>query len=313
MTVITAESLLANWFWAHYPEDVRRDPFLHRDVDANPGGNPKLTETLAEAATLFADNAGGLWGRKLTLDDGGVAELARALTRARRDEWMAQSDPRDPDNLFLNTVLHASAFVGEVAVRAHSGKWSLRRPMWESLVLRPGGGSFSPFHWLLRSLADDSIDSAPLAVRWRLHVELATLDLDALPIITAPRKLPVLKAPSYDLFVRYLQQHLPGLSDVGEGFPSPEEFTARSYDSLGFVLLHGGRALALHGQTRGDDSLDRVEVLWLTATGFDHADILPCDNGMAHFARAITTDSLEVTTALRGKPNTHRLSLRGHH
>lgn len=312
MAPITAESLLNDWFWPHYPEDVRRDPFLHRDVDANPGGNPHLAETLSEAAALFADNAGGLLGQKLTLDDAGVGALARALTRERRDDWIARSDPKDPDNLFLNAVLHASAFVGEVAVRAHGGRWSLRRPMWESLVLRPGGGSFSPFHWMLKSLADDAIDAAPLAVRWRLHVEMATLDVDALPVIAAPRKLPSIKEPTYDLLVKYLHQHLPSLKDVGEGFPSPADFTARRYPTLGFALLHGGRALAMHGQTRGEEGVDRVEVMWLTAAGFDHADILPTDAGVAHFARAVTDDTLEVTTAFRGKPNTHRLGLRGH-
>ena len=79
--MLTAQDLLVRWFWPHYPPDVRAAPFLHRDVDANPGGNPAFAEALADAAALFVANAPGLLGETLTLSDDGVAGFARALTR----------------------------------------------------------------------------------------------------------------------------------------------------------------------------------------------------------------------------------------
>jgi hypothetical protein len=219
---LSANSLLSQWFWPHYPDDVRRAPFLHRDVDANPGGNPQLAAVLSEAAALFVANAPGLLGEPVTLDDAGVAVLARRLDRALRDRWMAESDPKRPDNLFVQAVVHASAFLGEVLVRQHQGRWELRRPMWESVVYRPApqGGAISPFHWLLKSLADDAIDDAALAVRWRLHVLQPAANPDTFPVITTAKRLPDLKAPTYDLLVKYLHAHLEGLRDLGEGFPN---------------------------------------------------------------------------------------------
>lgn len=310
---LSATDLLNRWFWPHYPADVRAAPFLHRDVDANPGNNPSLLAPLTEAAELFAANAEGLLGEALPLTDAGVATLARSLTRARRDDWMAKSDPASPEGLFFQAVVHMAMYVGEVIVREHGGRWELRRPLWESVVHRRGGGAVCPFHWLLKSLADDAVDDLTLAARWRVHVLMPDLDVGALPVIAPAKKLPGLKRPNYDLLVKYLHQHLPELKDVGEAFPSPAEFTARGYESLSFERLHGGRVVALHGliPTQGDGPAT-VEVWWMTARGSDHADTIPCDAGVAYFGRAVSDELVEVTVAWQGKPRTHRLSIKGH-
>ncbi|MFO0608479.1 MAG: hypothetical protein U0324_35265 [Polyangiales bacterium] len=311
---VTAEGLFARHFWPYYPPDVRADPAHFRDLDANPAGNPALARTLADAAKVFVDNAPALLGAPVTLDDAGVAVLARSLTRARRDAWLAEPGADGPEGTLFNAVVHASAFLGEVIVRAHGGAWSMRRPMWESVVKRPRGGAVAPFHWLLKSLADDAIDDAPLAYRWHVHVVMANASPESLDRVTEAKRLPTLKAPTYDLLVKYLHQHLPTLRDVGEGFPTAAEFTAKRYASLGFEPLHGGRVLALHGQAPPQDegAPSTVEVTWVTAAGYDHADVIPADAGVPYFARAVTDEMLEVTVAWKGRPVTHRLTFRGH-
>lgn len=311
MDPLTAERLLARWFWPLYPPDVRAAPFLHRDVDANPGRNPQLDAHLHDAARRFVDNAPALLETPLSLDDDGVAAFVRALTRARRDAWIAQSDPADPGNVFFNAVVHGALFLGEVIVARHGGRWELRRPLWESVVHRRDGGAVSPFHWLLKSLADDAIDDHALAVRWRLHVLQHALDPASLPRVTEAATLPALKEPTYDLLVKYLHQHLDGLRDLGEGFPSAREFTERRYPRLSFTPLHDRRVLALHAQTRRDDH-GLVEVHWLTAKGHDHTDAIPTDPDVPYFARPLNDDALEVTVGWKGAPHTHRLTLRGH-
>ena len=313
MNPITAEGLFHKYFWPHYPADVRADPRPFRDEDANPGRNPRLDAVLPEAAEVFVTNAPALLGVEVNLDDAGVGVLARGLTRERRDAWLAESDETSPESLIFQAIVHASAFVGEVIVRAHGGRWELRRPMWESVVRRRNGGAIAPFHWLLKCLADEEIDAVPLAYRWRVHVQMASADVDALPVITAPKRLPTLKQPSYYLLVKYLHQHLPTVTDVGDGFPSPKEFTERRYGSLGFELLHGGRVLLVHGQTaKTDNGPSVVELLWLTAKGFDHADALPTDGDVPAFVRALTGERVEVTLVHNAKPVTHRLTFRGH-
>ena len=308
--MLTAQDLLVRWFWPHYPPDVRAAPFLHRDVDANPGGNPAFAEALADAAALFVANAPGLLGETLTLSDDGVAVFARALTRARRDAWMAQSDPTSPDGVFFQAVVHGAMFLGEVMVRAHGGRWEIRRPLWESVVHRRRGGAVSPFHWLLKSLADDAIDDASLAVRWSVHIAMDDAKPETLAVIAPNASMPPLKEPTYDLLVKYLRVHLPGLRDLGEAFPSAAEFTGRGYARLGFEPLHGGRVVAMHGAVKGET--DTVEITWLTERGFERTETLPSDPGVAYYARTLNDELLEVTVAWQDKPHTHRLGLRGH-
>ncbi|MBL8603228.1 MAG: hypothetical protein JNK72_14990 [Myxococcales bacterium] len=310
---LTAETLMARWFWPLYPPDVRDAPFLHRDVDANPGQNPALYQQLTAIAEQFTQNAEALLGAPLSLDDAGVATLAQRLDRARRDRWMAESAPGDPRGVFFNAVIHAACFLGEVMVRRHGGRWELRRPLWESVVHRPSGGAVSPFHWLLKGLADDAVDAHPLAVRWRLHVLQPNRDPRDLATVTSAKSLPKLKEPTYDLFVKYLHTHLPGLRDVGEGFPSAQAFTEKRYAVLSFTPMASGRLLALHGQTHSTDAQPGVvEIHWLTAEGHDHTDSIPSDHGVPYFARAVTDEILEVTVGWQKKPHTHRLTFRGH-
>jgi hypothetical protein len=327
----TPDALFERYFWPHYPADVRAAPGgTFRDVDANPGGNPGLPAHLAEAAELFVANAPALLGVPLTFDGTGVARLSVALDRARRDALLAASDPADPQNAFLNAVVHGAAYVGEVIVRAHGGRWAVRRPLWESVVELPrietsgasGAGdarrhaasAVPPFHWLLKHLADLEIDRGSLAYRFRVHVELATADVAALPrIVASPRALPVLKHPTYDLLVKYLHQHVDTLRDLGAGFPAPAEFTDRAFESLRFEWFHDGRVLAMHGQApSAGERPSLVEVTWLTAAGFDHADALPADDAPPYFARRRDDATLELTLAWQGRPHTHTLTFRGH-
>ncbi len=313
MAAVTAESLFQQYFWPLYPPDVQADPQGFRDLDVNPADNPTLARPLAAAAELLTANSEALFGSVVTLDPLGVHTLARCLDRATRDRLIAASDPDDPGNPFFNTVVHAAALVGEVAVRTYASRWSLRRPAWESLVQRRTRGAFAPFHWILKGLADDAVDTAPLSYRFRIHVEQASADPDALAVLTPPRSLPTLKAPTYDLLTRYLHQHLPSVRDVGAGFPSPAEFTQRAYASLTVVPLHDGRVLALHGQCGpASEHPGAVEIHWLTAEGCDHTDVLPADPTVPYFARAITRTQLEVTLSWRGRPVTHRLTFQGH-
>ena len=320
LTDVTADALFARFFWPHYPPDVRSDPNAVLTRDANPGRNPALLAQWVEAAELFVAQAPKLLGAELTWDAAGIGVFSRALDRSRRDAWLRDSDPSDPSNTFFNAVVHGAAYVGEVIVRAYGGEWLLRRPMWESLAARKvvhgsetrTTGAIPAFHWLLKHLSDAEIENGSLAYRFHVHVELATAAVDALPAIAPPRKLPTMREPTYDLLVKYLHQHLPSLRDVGEGFPSPAEFTARHYKTLGFELLHEGRVLAMHGQVPAQgDAPSMVEIMWLTMRGFDHADTIPVDNDAAAFVRA-TGDAMEAPVAWKGAPRTHRIGFRGH-
>ena len=71
--------------------------------------------------------------------------------------------------------------------------------------------------------------------------------------------------------------------------------------------------MALHGLIpAAGERPPVVEVSWMTGRGFDHADTIPCDPGVAYFGRAVSDELIEVTVAWQGKPHTHRLSIRGH-
>jgi hypothetical protein len=309
----TPTGLFERYFWPHYPSDVRADPEHFRNLDVNPAKNPALVATLAEAAALLVDQAPTLLGTTLSYDEVGIVALARALDAPRRDAWIAASDPRDAHSVFFNAVVHMAAFVGESIVRAHHGTWELRRPLWESIVRRRTRGAVAPFHWVLKSLGDDEVGRETLAWRWRVHVAMASADPSAWPVIAPVSRLPALKEPTYDLLVKYLHQHLPEVRDVGESFPSPAAFTARRYARLGFESFHGGRVLALHGQcSPSEETPSAVEVMWLTAQGYDHADVVPCDANVPYFARSVGDETLEVSVAWQGRPTTHRLSIRGH-
>lgn len=320
----SAQALFERWFLRHYPEDARRDYHRAVDTDANPANNPSIAAHLTDAAELFVRNAPALLGTELTFDGAGVARLAKALDRERRDRWIAQSRPEDPGNVLFNAVIHGAIFIGECAVRAHGCQWSTRNPLWESRVerfvrdreTRKPIGPFSPFQWLLKHLDDREIAESRLADRFRVHVEFATADVESYPKIVTAQKLPKLDGGQYDLLVKFLHRHVPTLSDLGPLFPSITEFQAINYRSLGFEVFHDGRVLAMHALFTPPDadpheSTSTVDVYWLTAEGAQRIDRIPCAAHPPYFARK-TGDVLEVTVASNGKPHTHRIGYRGH-
>lgn len=324
MDTQSAQALFERYFWPHYPPDAKADLARLRETDVNPAQNPALLAHAREGAELFASNTKALLGLEeaLTLDELGVLRLARALDRSRRDRWLEGCVAEDPSNVFFNAVVHAALFVGESAVRAGFGRWSLRRPLWESVVVRlvrdASGelreqGAVAPFHWLLRHLSDPEIDDGTLAWRWRVHLAQAAAAVESLPVLATPRAMPPLRSPTYDLLVKYLHQRLPDLKDLGRGFPSPAEFTDFAFERLSFEVLHGGRVLAIHGQAPAAGERPAVvQVLWLTAEGFDHADTIPTDGTPSYFGRAVTPTLLELTLPWKGRPITHRIGFRGH-
>jgi hypothetical protein len=275
---VDAEEIFVRFFLPLYPPDVRDDLAAARATDANPGGNASLLAHLDEAATRFAGNAAALFGvDDLALDrsDASVHRLSAALTRERRDAWMAQGTPGSADSLLFNVTVHAAAYVGACVVQGHEGRWGVRRPLWESIVhvrSRAGDADLAVFHWLLKSLADGGQD-VTLADRYRTHVEVPRARPEELPVVAAPgRALPRLKQPRYDLLHKYLRAHLPELSDLGEHFPSPERFDEYALRWLDLHLVGGGRMVLMAGGSAGG-----LHLIWLTASGFDKSAFLPCD------------------------------------
>jgi len=316
-TVPSSDELFHRFFWPHYPPDVRAQPDKFRDHDANPAGNQALVDQCRDAAEKFVRNAPVLLGCELGWTAEDVSRLSHEIDRAKRDAWIAASEASDPGNVLFNAVVHAALYVGEVATRAHGGRWTLRRPLWESVVALTSeiraARAFAPFHWLLKHLSDDEIDRGTLADRFQIHVAFPSTDPSALPVLTTRTSLPSLRAPTYDTWVKFLQTHVPSLRDLGVGFPSPSEFTHRAFARLDVHSLHGGRVLALHGMSPATSERPAwVEVSWLTAHGFHHADAFPCDPTPPYFARVLGDEALEVTFAWEGRPRTHRLTLRGH-
>lgn len=293
---LTADGLLRRVFLPLYPEDAARDLARARREDANPAGNPNVLAHLGDAAARFVANATTLFGEDLGLDgsDASVHRLSAALTRARRDAWLAQGGPPgSPDNALFNVVVHGAAYVGDCIVRHHGGTWSVRRPLWESfvrLVSPAGDAELAVFHWWLKALADDALEGAALggslADRYRAHVEVPRTDLAALPpIVRAPaneagvdldvpaeRRLPRLAKVRYDLLYKHLKAHLPELKDLGADFPSPERFDELGFKWLDFRLLEGAKVLLIAGLGRAG-----VHLFWLDAGGFRTSAFVPCD------------------------------------
>jgi hypothetical protein len=294
---VNAEQLFVQFFLPLYPPDTRGEEGHHaiaraRATDANPGGNPALVRHLADAARVFVRNAPALFGgddaaKALGLDgtDASVHRLSAALTRARRDAWAAQGAPGSPENALFNAVVHGAAYVGECIVASRTGRaghgavWSVRRPLWESLVRlrsRAGEASLAVFSWWLKSLADEAYEApgrATLADRYRTYVEVPCAKPEDLPVLApADRSLPRLKDPRYDTLHKYLRAHLPELRDVGEDFPSPERFAELRLSSVDFFLVGGGRMLLMAGA-----AADGLHLLWVTTAGFEKSAFLPSD------------------------------------
>ncbi len=282
-------ALFQEIFLPLYPEDARTDLDRARREDANPAGNPHLLAHLDDAARIFVEMAPttlGLSASQLDLDysDASVHRLSAALGPAIRDRLLAQGARGTADNVLFNFVVHGAAYVGACIVREHGGSWSMRRPLWESLVRlvsRAGEAELPVFHWWLKSLADGE-GNASLADRYRAYVEVPCARPELLPIIAPPdRPLPkISKAVRYDVFYKYLKAHLPELTDVGEAFPSPERFADYELASLSFDLVGEGRMLVLHGPSKHG-----LHAFWLTKAGFEKGAFWPCDSFPAPLLR----------------------------
>jgi hypothetical protein len=297
---LTAEALLEGWFLPLYPEDVRRDLARARTEDRNPANNPSLTAHLDEAAAVFANIAGRAIGAPdLTLDytDASIHRLSAALTRDVRDRLASAGEKGTPESELFNVVIHGAAYVGACVVRNHGGAWSVRRPLWESVVhlrSRAGEADLAVFHWWLKALSDDA--TATLADRYRTNVEVPCAEPEKLaPIAPADRKLPRMAKVRYDVLHKYLRANLPELRDLGEHFPSPERFDELGLESLSLSLVGDGRMLVMHGPSKSG-----LHAFWLTKEGFEKAAFWPCDAFPAPILRP-KDDKLEVVLSKDGK------------
>jgi hypothetical protein len=278
---VDAEEIFVRYFLPLYPPDSRVDLVRARAKDANPANNPTLSMHLDEAAQRFVVNAATLFGGSIDLDgsDASVHRLSAALSLERRNAWAADGPEGSPANALFNVVVHGAAYVGRCIVAAHGGRWSVRRPLWESVVRltsRAGEADLAVFHWWLKSLADDALASAEgasLADRYRAHVEVPCARPEDLPILVqGTRPLPRLKEPSYDLLHKYLRSHLAEIRDLGRDFPTPERFAAYGFRWMDFHVLGDGRLVLLscaspHG----------LHLIWVGAAGFEKSAFVSCD------------------------------------
>ena len=286
----TPESLFRDLFLPLYPEDARSDLPRVRSEDANPAKNPTLVARLDDVARVFvemAPTALGVPGLVLDYTDASIHRLSAALGPDTRERLVGTGATGTSDNLLFNIVVHGAAYLGACIVKEHGGEWSMRRPLWESVVRlksRAGEGDLPVFHWWLKSLADASSETthATLADRYRAHVEIPCARPEDLPIIADPagRTFPKLTKLRYDVFYKYLKAHLPEVRDVGEAFPSPERFTDYELASLTFDLVGGGRMLVIHGPNKHG-----LHAFWLTKEGFEKSAFWPADSFPAPMMR----------------------------
>jgi len=277
---VSPEALFRSHFLPLYPPEAKVDLERIRREDANPANNPEITAHLAEAAALFVANAPKLLGDEIALDysDASVHRLGKIVTQKKLG-WLAEGGAGTPQNLLFNVVVHGAAYLGECIVRAHGGKWNVRRPLWEStvrLVSHAGESDLAVFQWWLKSLATGGTDTTfGLAERYRTHVETPTFDPETLPrfVNGPPRPLPRLTKIRYDVFYKYIKAHLPELTDLGGDFPSPERFAEYNFQFLDFLVLGEGRLVLVWGA--GNDGL---YLFWLSQRGFEKSAFYPCDS-----------------------------------
>ena len=317
------EELFSRYFLPLYPPDSRADLVRARTTDANPGRNAALFAHLAEAADRFVANAPALFEVDLALDrsDESVHRLSAALTAERRDRWAVRGAPGTADNSLFNVVVHGAAYVGACVVSRHGGVWSVRRPLWESVVRlksHAGEADLAVFHWWLKSLADeviaapagsphDSTDSgwtggATLADRYRAHVEVPCLRPDELPAFVAGvRPLPRLLQPTYDLLHKYVRAHVPELRDLGRDFPSPDRFSAFAFKWLDFHILGSGRLVLMAGA-----SPQGLHLFWLGSSGFEKSVFFACDTFPDPIVR-VDGDRIRAMTSDQGEAREHEM------
>lgn len=308
---LTAEDLFKKYFWPLYPPDAQADLAAARSTDANPAKNPGVLAHLDEAARLFPAGALALFETDLKLDftDASVHRLSVAITKARRDAWCARGEPGTPASELFNLVVHGAAYVGACAIkgREEAAHWSVRRPLWESLVSlksRAGEGELAVFHWWLKSLADDAFEGSghSLADRYRAHVELPTSRPEELPILAPPdRKLPRITKVRYDVLYKHFKAHLPELRDFGTDFPSPERFEEMGFKWLDFVWVGDGRMLVMYGPGEGG-----VHLFWLDAKGFQKGAFFPADKFPDPIVRT-SGEKIQVLAAVLEKSIVHEM------
>lgn len=308
---LTAEDLFRTYFWPLYPADAQGDLLAARTTDANPARNLGVLAHLDEAAQLFAARAHVLFGTDLKLDfsDESVHRLSAAITRERREGWRAHGEAGTASSELFNVVVHGAAYVGACAIkgREDAASWSVRRPLWESLVSlrsRAGEGDLAVFHWWLKSLADDAFEGSghTVADRYRAHVELPTMRPEELPILApSTRKLPRISKARYDVLYKHLKAHLPEIKDLGADFPSPERFAEMGFTWLDFVWVGEGRMLVMYGPAEGG-----VHLFWLDAHGFQKAAFFPADKFPEPIVRT-SGEKIQVLAAVLEKPIVHEM------
>ncbi|WP_437906391.1 hypothetical protein WME95_00180 [Sorangium sp. So ce327] len=320
---ITAAQIFERFFAPQYPPDALVDLAGARSTDANPAGNPSILAQIDHAAEVFARLAPAAFGAPdlgLDFSDASVHRLGAALTRERRDAWLAPaggpSDARGSSGasaasgggeppMLVTLVTHGALYVGACVVKNHGGKWQVRRPLWESLVRlesSAGTGDLAIFQWWLKALSDEEIGRGRLVDRYRTHVEVPTFDAERLPILAAgDRRIPKLAKVRYDTLYKHLRAHLPELRSVGDDFPSPERFEELGFKSMEFALLGGGRMLLMHGATA-----DGVHLLWLDASGFVKSLYYPADSFPAHVVQ-IEGQKIRVIVPVRGESQVHEM------
>ena len=248
--------------------------------------------------------------------------MSAALTAERRDRWAARGAAGTADNALFNVVVHGAAYVGACVVARHGGVWSVRRPLWESVVRlksHAGEADLAVFHWWLKSLADEVVAApaaspgslaaesgwtggATLADRYRAHVEVPCTRPDDLPVFLAvARPLPRLLAPTYDLLHKYIRAHLPELRDLGRDFPSPDRFTAFAFKWLDFHVLGGGRLVLMAGA-----SPQGLHLFWLGAGGFEKSVFFACDGFPDPIVR-VDADRIMAMTSDEGEAREHEM------
>lgn len=309
---MNAEDLFARHFLPLYPPDAGADLARARATDANPAKNQAVLAHLDDAAERFARNGLSLFGGDLGLDrsDGSVHRLSAALTRDRRDAWARAGAPGSAESALFNVVVHGAAYVGACVVANHAGCWSVRRPLWESVVrLRSpaGEGDLPVFHWWIKSLSDAAFDArdgagASLADRYRAHVEIPCLRAHELPVfVHHERPLPRLSRPSYARLHQYIRAHLPEIRDLGGTFPSPERFAAFAFRWMDFYVVGGGRRVILAGA-----SPNGLHLFWLAECGFEKSAFVAGDAGVEPVVGA-QGDRIVATIARAGVSQEHEM------
>jgi len=314
---VDTEHLFRRFFLPLYPPEVRDGGpaglARARAEDANPAANPTLFAHLSDAADQFVHSAPALFDRDLRLDrsDASVHRLGAALTRERRDAWMARGAAGTAESLLFNAVVHGAAYVGACIVAGHGGSWSVRRPLWESVVRqrsRAGEADLAVFHWWLKSLADDALAGtepalgATLADRYRAHVEVPCANAEDLPVMVGgARPLPRLEQPRYDRLGKYLRAHLPELRELGADFPTPERFEAYAFRWMDFHVLGGGRMVLCAGA-----SPSGLHLFWLSAAGFEKSAFFACEAFPDPLVR-IEQDRIVTMTRESGAARVHEM------